>query len=396
MRAILRGRLVIDGLHGISENMGIVVDGGTILHVGKYSDIARHSGDLPVYNFDGILCPGLINAHTHLELSLFSKESFSHRDFVDWVIRLVESRSSATLEETHLQCLKAKREVEKRGTSYFVNVGNDYEMNVSLGRNQLFQFEQIGINGAYAGKILERARALLEELHGVDTSLAVHAPYSVSRELMQGIKSFNNSRGTITSVHLAETADEVEFTRSGKGRMADLLNHRVRKWTFAVPGMSPVQYVDSMGLLDEKTLCVHCVFVDDEDVNILKDRRSAVAVCLRSNMELSGERPPLEKFRRSGIPILIGTDSRASSPDIDMFAEIAAFYDEFHDLFAPSEIISLATSDAADFLGIGGHYGRIAAGLNNSLVYVPFDGDTEEASEFLVSEAAGKTEAVEI
>ncbi|MCL4539803.1 MAG: amidohydrolase family protein [Bacteroidetes bacterium] len=396
MRAILRGRLVIDGLHEVSENMGIVVDGGTILHVGKYAEIARHAGSLPVYNFDGILCPGLINAHTHLELSLFSKESFSHKDFVEWVIRLVESRSSASSSETHLECLKAKREVEKRGTSYFVNVGNDYDMNVSLGKNQLFQFEQIGINGSYADKILGHASSLIEGQYGVDTSLAVHAPYSVSTELMRGIKAFNNSRGTITSIHLAETADEVEFTRSGKGRMADLLNHSVGKWNFTVPGLSPVQYVDSLGVLDEKALCAHCVFVDDEDVRILKDRRSTVAVCIRSNLELSGEKPPLEKFRRNGIRILIGTDSKASSPDIDMFSEIAAFYDEFHDLFTPSEIISLATADAADFLGIGDHYGRIAAGLNNSIVYVPFDGNTEEASEFLVSEASGKTEAVEI
>ncbi len=364
--------------------------------MGKYAELSRHAGALPVYNFDGILCPGLINAHTHLELSMFNKDFFHHKDFVDWVLRLVESRGALTPDEVHAQCVKAKRDAEKRGTSYFVNIGNDYEVNASLGKNQLFQFEQIGINGAYADKILERAKLLVEKRQGVETSLAVHAPYSVSPELMRGIKAFNNSRGTITSMHLAETADEGEFTRSGKGRMADLLNKRVVSWQFSVPGVSPVQYVDSLGLLDDKTLCVHCVFVDDEDVRILGERRSTVAVCVRSNLELSGKKPPVEKFRQNNVRVLIGTDSMASAPDIDMFSEIAAFYSEFKEVYTPTEIIRLATVDAAEFLGIGDHLGRIAAGQENSLVYVPFDGKTKEASEFLVSEAAGKTEAVEI
>ncbi len=392
----MRGRLVVDSLHEVSENTAIVIDGGTILHVGKFNEVSRHNSTLPVYNFDGILCPGLINAHTHLELSLFHKGLFPHKDFVDWVLQLVDRRASTSSKEVHIECSKAKRDAEKHGTAYFVNVGNDYDINTSLGKNQLFQFEQMGIDSSYADRILDRAKSTVENDRGVNVSLAVHSPYSVSPELMKGIKAFNNDRGTLTSVHLAETSDEVEFTRSGKGRMTDLLNQRVGSWNFEVPGVSPVEYVDSLGILDEKTLCAHCVFVDDNDIRLLSDRGSAVAVCVRSNLELSGEKPPVKKFMENGVRILIGTDSKASSPDIDMFSEIAAFYNEYHDLFTPSEILDLATADAADFLGISDHYGRIAAGVNDSLVYVPFDGGTGEAFEFLVSEAVGKTEAVEI
>ncbi len=395
MRAILRGRYVADSLHGISVDTGILIDDDVIVTVGRYDDIARDYGTLAVRDFDGILCPALINAHTHLELSALRKDQFHHSDFVDWVIKLVDTRMSMFSVDQRPECLSAKREAEEKGTCYFVNVGNDFELNRSLGDNQLFAFEQIGINDSSAAKIFDRSSELALRKDGTSTALAVHAPYSVSPRLMREIKLFNNRRGAVTSIHLAETADEVEFIKSGSGRMADLLNYRVGNWEFKAPGVSPVEYVDSLGLLDAKTLCVHCVHVDEKDIGIMKSRGSAVAVCLRSNLELSGIAPPVGKFLESGVRILIGTDSRASSPDIDMFAELAAFYTEFHGLMNPARVFGAATSDAAEFLGIEKQYGSITQGKRASIVYVPFDGKKEDAFEFLVTASNGKTTTVE-
>jgi aminodeoxyfutalosine deaminase len=395
VRAILRGRFVADSLHGISANTGILIDDGVIVTVGRYDDIARDYGTLAVRDFDGILCPALINAHTHLELSAFRRDQFHHSDFVDWVVKLVDMRMTMLSVDQRPECLRAKREAEEKGTCYFVNVGNDFDLNSSLGENQLFAFEQIGINDSSAAKIFDRSSELVSRRDGPTTALAVHAPYSVSPRLMKSIKSFNNARRAVTSIHLAETADEVEFIGSGSGRMADLLNYRVTSWEFKAPGISPVEYVDSLGLLDDKTLCVHCVQVDEKDIGIMKSRGSAVAVCIRSNLELSGAAPPVGKFLNSGLRILIGTDSRASSPDIDMFAELAAFYSEFHALMSPTRAFGAATSDAAEFLGIEERYGSIAPGKRASIVYVPFDGKKEDAFEFLVAASNGKTKTVE-
>ena len=395
VRAILRGRYVADSLHGISVDTGIVTDGDVIVAVGSYDDIARDYSTLAVRDFDGILCPALINAHTHLELSAFRKDQFHHSDFVDWVIKLVDTRMSMISVDQRPECLRAKREAEEKGTCYFVNVGNDFELNTSLGNNQLFAFEQIGINDSSAARIFDRSSELASRRNGTPTALAVHAPYSVSPRLMKDIKSFNNRRGAVTSIHLAETADEVEFIRSGSGRIADLLTYRVGNWEFKASGVSPVEHVDSLGLLDDKTLCVHCVHVDDKDIGIMKSRGSAVAVCLRSNMELSGIAPPVGKFLKGGVRILIGTDSKASSPDIDMFAELAGFYAEFHGLMNPARVFGAATSDAAEFLGIEEQYGSIAQGKKASIVYVPFDGRKEDAFEFLVTASNAKMITVE-
>jgi cytosine/adenosine deaminase-related metal-dependent hydrolase len=393
VRAILRGRLAIKSHDDIGVDTGIVVQDDTIIDVDKFSEVARREGNTPVRDFDGIILPGLINAHTHLELSAF--RNFPHKDFVDWVLKLMDARTSLMGQDLHHESLNAKREAEECGTAYFVNVGNDYNLNLSFGNNQLFQFEQIGINNSSAEKIFDRSLPFINRQKGVKTALAIHAPYSVSPTLMKKIKAHNNSRGAITSIHLAEIPEEIEFIRTGKGRMVDLLNARVGNWRFDATNLSPVEYVDSLGILDNRTLCVHCVFVDENDLKLLAERGSAVAFCVRSNRELSAKTPDLEKFLKHRIRILLGTDSRASSPDIDMFSEVAAFYNEYHDVATPGGIFRMVTSDAADFFGIKNRYGTMARGMSASLVHIPFDGKAGDAFEFLVTEGKGKAKAID-
>jgi len=392
VRAILRGKLAIESPYAISSDTGIVVQDGTILKVGNFKKIALQEAGTPVKEFEGIICPGLINAHTHLELSSFGR--IPHKDFVDWVLQLMEARLSIEPRDLSLQCTDAKRHAEGSGTAYFVNVGNDYVLNRSFGGNQLLQFEQIGINEERAADIYGRAVASMNPHGGMEDALAIHAPYSVSPSLMKNIKKYNNEHGFVTSIHLAETADEVEFIRSGKGRMTDLLDRRVGNWKFDAPGVSPVEYVDRLGILEEKTICVHCVFIDDKDMKLLGARGSAVASCVRSNRALSGKVTDMRKLLKNGIRVLIGTDSKASSPDIDMFNEVSAFYNEFHDVVTPAQVFEMATSDAAEFLGIDNRYGRISPQKSASLVFVPFDGKPEDAFEFLVTEAHGQTKAI--
>ncbi len=382
------------GSHSIGTDIGIVVENGVVVDAGKYEEVTTRTVDARTLEFDGIVCPALINAHTHLELSPFNR--VPHSDFVDWVLHLVAERYSRLGDDLNPECSKAKSEAEKSGTSYFVNVGNDLKLNGLLGKNQLFQFEQIGINDAVADSIFKKAVSSISGNNGSQIALAIHAPYSTSPSLMKKIKSFNNERNLITSIHLAETEDEVEFIRTGRGRMVDLLNSRVGVggWSFGGTGLSPVEYVDSLGVLDEKTLCVHGVFVSEKDVEILKRRKCGVAVCVRSNRNLTGVVPDVPKFVKSGIKVMLGTDSKASSPDIDMFAEMSAFYQEFHYQFDPAVIFRMATSDPSDFLGIRNIYGGTEIGKKARLVYVPYTGQTEDAFEFVVADANGKTEAV--
>lgn len=429
---ILRCRIFLGNSTSSSTDGGIVLDDGFVSDVGKYGEVKVRTVGARRVEYDGIICPALINAHTHLELSPFKSarpqldfrsisadksipapserdanfvergptdntaRQVPHKDFVDWVLHLVAARLSRQYDDLSSECSKAKREAEKSGTAYFVNVGNYFKLNRSLGKNQLFEFEQIGINDAVADSIFEKAVSLASGSGNPEVALGIHAPYSTSPSLMRHIKTYNNKRSAVTSIHLAETEDEVEFIRSGRGRMIDLLNARLgpSNWSFSGTGLSPVEYVDSLGVLDKKTLCVHCVFVDEKDMAILKKRKCAVVVCVRSNRCLTGSIPNVSEFVKKGIRVLLGTDSKASSPDIDMFEEMSVFYSEYHSLCNPSTVFRMATTDASDFLDINGAYGEIAAGKRAPVVFAPFAGKVEDAFEFLVTEAGGKTEAI--
>ena len=149
MRAILRGRLVlkktiqtVNNRDILFADTGIVVQGDRVVDVDAFAKVRLREGHIPVRDFDGIILPGLINAHTHLELSAF--ERLPHKDFVDWVLKLMDVRASAPGHELAQESLNTKRDAEDHGTAYFVNVGNDYDLNHSLGANQLFAFEQLG------------------------------------------------------------------------------------------------------------------------------------------------------------------------------------------------------------------------------------------------------------
>jgi cytosine/adenosine deaminase-related metal-dependent hydrolase len=432
VKVILRCRIFLANSTSSSTDGGIVLENGFVSDMGKYGEIKVRTVGARTVEYDGIMCPALINAHTHLELSPFKSarpqhDSLSipadrsistpskrdskfvdrdpkdntggkvaHKDFVDWVLHLVAARSSRQYDDLSSECSKAKSEAEKSGTAYFVNVGNSLNLNMSLGKNQLFEFEQIGINNAAADGIFEKAVSLASGSVNPEVALGIHAPYSTSPSLMKQIKTYNNKRNAVTSIHLAETEDEVEFIRSGRGRMIDLLNARLGSgnWSFHGTASSPVEYVDSLGVLDEKTLCVHCVFVNEKDVAILKKRKCAVVVCARSNRCLTGSIPNVSEFVKKGIRVLLGTDSKASSPDIDMFEEMSAFYGEYHGLCNPSTVFRMATTDASDFLDINGFYGEIASGKRAPFVFAQFAGKAEDAFEYLVTEAGGKTEAI--
>ena len=251
--------------------------------------------------------------------------------------------------------------------------------------------------------MFQRSLSVVGERNGEpESALAIHSPYSVSPALMKKIKGYNNKNGAVTSIHLAETQDELEFVRTGKGRIADLLDARVGKWKFDAQECSPVKYVGSLGILDNRTLCVHCNFVNDDDLTMLAESGSAVAFCVRSNRELSGKTPDLKRFLslrdsdgKRGIKVLIGTDSKASPPDIDMFSEMSEFYRLYHDVVNPADVLRMATSDAAEFFGLSGHYGKIGHGTSASLVYSPYDGKPEDALEFLLTDGNANARMVE-
>jgi cytosine/adenosine deaminase-related metal-dependent hydrolase len=221
---------------------------------------------------------------------------------------------------------------------------------------------------------------------GVKVSLAPHAPYSVSPALFKAIRDDVDAYPqAVTSVHLGESAAEVELLRDGSGPTR-LMLERLGVWTseWQIPGLSPTEYLGSLGFLGPDSLVVHGVQFAADDIARLKSAGSTLVSCPRSNAYVGAGPPPLESFYAAGVPVAFGTDSLASVDDLSMFAELA----EAHRI-APAvparELLRSATLTAAQALRYDGDYGSIEAGKRAALIAVRVPANVDDVEEYLVS-----------
>jgi cytosine/adenosine deaminase-related metal-dependent hydrolase len=220
-------------------------------------------------------------------------------------------------------------------------------------------------------------------------SLAPHAPYSVSPKLFQLIRQeLERDLVARTSVHVAESREEVALVERGTGPWRDLLEE-IGAWDpeWTPPGCGPIEYLDRMRVIGERTLAVHCVQATRADLERIAARRATIVTCPRSNRHVGAGEPPVEAFYASGAAVAIGTDSLASAPDLSIWPELA----EMRRL-APgvpaARLLDSATRVGAECLGFGSDFGTIEPGKQAALVAVTVPPGIEtaaEVEEYLVS-----------
>jgi cytosine/adenosine deaminase-related metal-dependent hydrolase len=184
---------------------------------------------------------------------------------------------------------------------------------------------------------------------------------------------------------VAESPEEVEFLRTGEGPWRALLED-LGVWNPAwiAPGVSPVQYLDGLGLLSPRALAVHGVQMSAVDLDRLAARRTTLVTCPRSNAYTGAGIPPIERFYASAVPIAVGTDSLASTPDLNVFMELAAIRALARDVPA-SRLLDSATRQGARALGLDADYGTIAPGKRARLIGVTLPPGVDDVEEYLLS-----------
>jgi aminodeoxyfutalosine deaminase len=319
----ITGPAIVDGF--------ITVDGGRIVEIGTDAPShAMHLGDV-------IILPALVNAHTHLELSCLEGRVPPCDNFNDWVTSLMSVRRTETPDpKAPAIAAAATRAIEHArasGTGLIGDISNTL-VTVDLLRGAHMPahvfYEQLGFNLAdVSGKIAQGVAAIASVSGDADddvrVSLAPHAPYSVSPALFAAIRrELDGHADSVTSVHLGESAQEVEFLRHGTGP-ARVMLERLGVWTDAwrPPGVSPVAYLDDLDFLDARTLVVHGVQFDPDDLARLASIGATLVSCPRSNAYVGVGSPPLTAFYESGVDVAFGTDSLTSVADLNMFNELA-------------------------------------------------------------------------
>jgi cytosine/adenosine deaminase-related metal-dependent hydrolase len=187
------------------------------------------------------------------------------------------------------------------------------------------------------------------------------------------------------TIHVAESAAEVEMLRSGKGPLVELF--RARGFiddAWEAPGSTPVRYLHGLGVLSQRTLAVHCVHLDQQDQSLLQAGRVTVVSCPRSNERLGVGTARIPKLLSAGVPVALGTDSLASAPDLDLFAEMAALAGTQQGL-APAAVLRMASLNGARALGLDDRLGTIEPGKLASLFVVPLPDPAAKPFEVICS-----------
>lgn len=335
--------------------------------------------------------PALVNAHTHLELSGLRGEVAPAGSMPAWVDRLLAQRG-ASVGPDHAAIRSAIAESRASGTGLIGDISNTLSSVPVL--------EEAGVAARVFREVLgfpdEGAAAVvtaaLDELTACDPlttvrlALAAHAPYSVGPAVFAALDRAARGRPQAPrSVHLAESPEELEFLRTGAGPWRALLE-RIGRWNpeWAPPGCGPVEYLDRMGWLGPDLVAVHGVQLTDSELARLADRNVTLVTCPRSNRWTGVGDPPIERFVESGVRLAVGTDSLASAPDLNLFAELASMR-----RCAPSvparRLLDCATSAGADALGFGDTFGRIAPGRPAALIGVQLPRGVGDVEEYLVN-----------
>ena len=303
---------------------------GRIEAVGPDAQVPRPAA-IPEERFaDGILLPGMVNTHTHLELTGIDLGP-PEPDFRSWIGRVRASKDARSAEAFLAAARRGLADCYAIGVTTVADTGDSGSVIQALaaaGGSGIAYQEVFGPHPAQAAESLAGRRRTVGELcrfagGRVRLGLSPHAPYTVSGPLYAAVAAWAREEGLPLAVHLAESPAESELFERGTGRFADAWRER------GIPlpqgaGCSPVEWLDRHGVLGERTLCIHLVQAREPDLRILARQGCAVAHCPLSNAAHRHGPAPVAGFLEHGLRVGLGTDSVLSVGPLDLLAEARA------------------------------------------------------------------------
>jgi aminodeoxyfutalosine deaminase len=360
---------------------GVLVEGDRVAEVGPASRL--RSETVRERHWEGILTPGLVNAHAHLEYGPpFADLATSGLPFAQWILELTKRRQGMTETDWQVAARGSAHQLLQSGTTAVadvVTIGPAITVAASLGLQGVSYGELAGVDGKGWPDARRRLEALLSA-SGRVKGISPHTLYTLSSQVFREMAGMARAAGMRLHPHLAETADEAEYVLAGTGAFAGF----VERFGFDFElhgvgsGVSPVRHCDELGALGEDVHVAHGVHVDAADRALLRERSTVVALCTRSNAVLGAGEAPVADYLTEGSPVALGTDSLASSPDLDLLAEARATRDlaRRQGLERPEEALVRALT-VGGAQAVGQDLGTIRAGARADLAAfaVPVDGD---------------------
>ena len=362
----------------------VLVRGGRIAEVGPLETLARANPDEPVERYDDcVLVPGLVNAHSHLELTVLGG-LLPSVPFGEWLPLLVRAMRTLTPEAREASVALGVRQCLEAGVTVVGEIAYGAASARAMsaaGLGGVCFWEVLGVRGDALDGVLEDAGYPgPTSPHGrVRAGLSPHSPYTSGPDLLRAAHVRALRERAPYAIHVAESHAEAELFAHGSGALAGTAGR------FAIglkPGehATPVHYLDALGVLDG-ALAIHCVQVDGADIAALAARAAGVVLCPRSNAYLREGPAPVAALEAAGTRLALGTDSSASNLDLDLLDEARALRTLAPDLSA-ERVVRMLTADGAAALGLGDAFGALAPGYQADVALFrcgPADADPFEA-----------------
>ncbi len=271
------------------------------------------------------IVPGLVNSHTHLELSDFESPIPAEASFADWLSKVVDHRRASAVSDGVARGLEESR---RHGIRLMLDVSHPREESL-VDQNEIDRIVFPELIATTLGRAKQTWRAALKEerrRRRLNFGLSPHAPYTTTPALIRKAVARSRQFEYPIMMHLAESRDEIEWLQTGKGRLQDFMERVVGpELLTTVRRTSLAQYV---AMLSESrcAFLVHGNFLDDEALQILTRYRERIAVvhCPRTHAHFGHDANPMMELRRRGVRLVLGTDSRASNPDLSILEEARA------------------------------------------------------------------------
>jgi 5-methylthioadenosine/S-adenosylhomocysteine deaminase len=372
---IISGGTVVtmDAQKRVIENGAVAVRRDQIVAVGSQSEISRRYASRQIVPANGkVIIPGLINTHTHIPMTLF-RGIADDLDLQEWLTKYIFPAEAKNVTEDFVRVgtRLGLAEMIRGGTTTYCDM---YYFEDAIAD----ETAKAGVRGVLGETIIDfpvpdnktpqDAMRYSERFVNkwrnhplIVPALAPHAPYTVSEENLRSIRALANRLNATVVIHLSETRTEVDDITKQKG-------------------VSPIEYLDRIGFLNNRTIAAHVVHPNTREIEILRNRGVGVAHNPQSNMKLAAGVAPVPQMLRANLRLGLGTDGAASNNDLNMWEEMDTAA-KLHKVFSgdpkavsAEEAFMMATIGGARALHLEKLTGSLEAGKRADIVIVDFDG----------------------
>ena len=384
---ILRAKYVMPDSRTIIENGAVAIQGSKIADVGPYPTV-RSSSAPPIHDLgEAALTPGLVNAHTHLDLTSGADSVQRTPKFTDWVFQIVGKRTPSGIGPSVREGVQQSLIGGVTTVGDIDGTGGSAQILRDTPIRKVVFFEVLGFFGEHAATGIARLATYLGAPPASDSlltpALSPHAPYSTSAEIYRQCVA----SGLSVCTHIAETEAELEFLSSGTGAFVDYLEaFGISTVGWHPPQATPMQYMKTLGVLRKNSLLAHCNYLTDVDVATLAESGASVVFCPRSHHYFYHTDHPVLQLLEKGINVAIGTDSLASNWSLSLLDELK-FLAHTQPCVRPETLFDMVTCNGAKGLRLA-RVGRLEKDWQADVIAVQIPNDGRPAIEQILDSSS--------